>query len=116
MLPQDPQPIQDPAPGTQTCPHCGAVDKPTLSPGSGPHAIRASCSHCGRFMRWISVLAPSERMAHRVRSRLAAMQKHPPSAAQLRFLRELGDKLAAPETMAAASQRIEELKSQKGQQ
>ena len=37
------------------CPHCGVIDRPLLSPGTGPHAIRASCPHCGKFLRWISV-------------------------------------------------------------
>jgi hypothetical protein len=41
------------------------------------------------------------------------MQAHPPSAAQIEYLRALGDKLAAPQTMAAASERIEELKKGK---
>jgi hypothetical protein len=49
-------------------------------------------------------------MAHRMQARLAAMQKHPPSAAQVEYLKALGDKLAAPATMAEASERIEALK------
>jgi hypothetical protein len=61
-------------------------------------------------MRWISMLAPQERMARKMQHRLKAMQKHPPSAAQLAYLRALGDTLAAPENMAAASERIETLK------
>jgi hypothetical protein len=50
-----------------------------------------------------------------MKARLLAMQAHPPSEAQLSFLRELGDKATAPENMAEASERIEELKSKKGQ-
>jgi hypothetical protein len=55
-------------------------------------------------------------MAHRVKARLEAMGKQPPSSAQLAYLKTLGDTQEAPATMAAASQRIEALKSQKGQQ
>lgn len=36
-----------------TCRHCGAVDAPVLGPGSGPHAARAHCRHCGRFVQWL---------------------------------------------------------------
>jgi hypothetical protein len=103
-------PRQVSAPGEETCPHCGVVDKPTLLPGSGPQACKAVCSHCGRFLRWISVLAPSERMARKVKARLKAMQERPPSAAQLACLKALGDKGAAPQTMAEASERVESLK------
>jgi hypothetical protein len=35
------------------CPHCGVVDIPTISPGSGPHAARANCRACGRFLKWL---------------------------------------------------------------
>jgi hypothetical protein len=38
---------------TLPCPHCGTCDTPVLSPGTGPHALRASCRHCGRFIKWL---------------------------------------------------------------
>ena len=79
------------------CPRCGTVGSPLLSPGKGPHAIRASCGHCGRFLTWISVLAPSERVAHLTVARLRAMRKQ---AA-----------LGAPETLAQARARSEALKT-----
>jgi hypothetical protein len=60
-------------------------------------------------LRWLSLHAPAERMAHRLKARLAAMQQYPPSAAQLEYLKALGDTLSAPETMAEASERIDEL-------
>jgi hypothetical protein len=44
------------------CPRCGVIDQPLLSVGTGPHRCKASCAHCGRFLRWISTLAPSERI------------------------------------------------------
>ena len=109
-----PDPERNHGQGAEACPRCGVVDVPTLSPGSGIHAIRASCAHCGRFLRWISVLAPSERMAHRRNAQLKAMQRHPASAAQLSLLQALGDTQPQPVTMAEAWERIEQLKQQKG--
>ena len=113
--------IQPPSPPTQAtpvpdpeaapCPRCGVIDRPLLSEGSGPHACKASCAHCGRFLRWISLHAPSERMARRAAALRHAMQKYPASAAQLSFLLALGDTQAAPTSMAEASERIEELKA-----
>jgi hypothetical protein len=94
------------------CPYCGATCRPTLSQGRGPHAIRADCGHCGRFLKWISILAPSERMARRMKERLKAMQRRPPSQAQMEYLRALGDQLTAPGTMAEASERIDCLRKE----
>jgi hypothetical protein len=45
-----------------------------------------------------------------MQARLEAMQKRPPSAAQLDYLAALGDRLGAPESMAEASERIEQLR------
>ena len=59
----------------------------------------------------MSVLAPSERMAHKLAAQRKAMQQHPASAAQLSFLLALGDTQVAPQTMAEASERIEVLKA-----
>lgn len=111
MLPQDSDQTQPPE---AACPRCGVIDRPMLTQGTGPHAIKAVCPNCGRFLRWISVLAPTERLAHRMKARLEAMQRHPPSAAQLAFLQALGDQLSAPQTMAEASERIERLKGRTG--
>src|SRR5262245_51051374 len=106
-----PEPIPEgQAPGA--CPRCGVIDRPTLTQGTGPHAIRASCGHCGRFLRWISVLPPAERLARRLHARLQAMQQYPASEAQLDFLKALGDTLSPPATMAEASERIDALKRQ----
>jgi len=99
-----------PDPMEECCPKCGAVNRPLLSPGTGPHACKASCAHCGRFWRWISLLAPSERIARKVKARLEAMRKHPPSQKQLELLRALGDQLASPQTMAEAHDRIDALR------
>ena len=93
----------------QICKACGSVGVPTLSPGTGPHTVKATCGHCGAFIRWLSLLAPTERHAHRMKARLEAMRKYPPSAAQLAYLQALGDKLAAPKSMAEASERIDAL-------
>lgn len=97
-------------PGAEACPRCGVIDKPTLMAGSGPHACKAVCSHCGRFLRWISLLAPAERLAHRRQAMLKNMLRHPPSQAQLDFLKTLGDQDVPPGDMAEASERIEALK------
>jgi primosomal replication protein N len=35
------------------CPRCGVCDVPTVGPGAGPHAYRACCRHCGRFLTWL---------------------------------------------------------------
>ena len=116
MVAQPQRPVQLSELGTATaeaCRYCGVIDAPLLSPGSGPHACQASCQHCGRHLRWVSLLAPAERRARRTKARLAAMQQLPPSAAQLSFLQELGDKATAPQNMGEASARIEALKREK---
>jgi hypothetical protein len=99
----------------QICKHCGAIDVPLLSPGTGPHTVRASCTSCGGFIKWLSVLAPAERMARKLKHRLAATEHRPPTAAQLRYLAALGDTLSAPQSMAEASARIGALTMKKGQ-
>src|SRR4029453_4803664 len=93
----------------QLCPHCGAIERPILTEGTGPHTVRASCPRCGRFIRGLSILAPSERMARKAQHRMAGMQHRAPTAAQLRYLQALGDTLSAPQTMREASARIEAL-------
>lgn len=98
----------------ETCPRCSVIKRPTLVAGTGPHACKANCSSCGKFLRWISLLAPSERVIHKAKAKRAAMAGKPPSQAQLEYLRALGDTLAAPADMAEASERIEALK--RGQQ
>ena len=71
------------------CRYCGVIDRPLLTSGTGPHRCKATCAHCGRHLRWVSLLAPAERLARRMKARLEAMQKHPPSAAQLDYLKAL---------------------------
>src|SRR5262245_41681134 len=100
-------------PGMETCKHCGAIDRPLLTQGTGPHAIRASCQHCGKFLRWVSILSPSERLARRLKHQAQALARRPASAMQLSFLEALGDKAAPPANAAEASERIEELKTGK---
>jgi len=58
----------------------------------------------------------SERVARKAKARLEAMRKHSPTEAQLAYLLALGDTLAAPGTMAEASERIEALKGRKNEQ
>jgi hypothetical protein len=96
--------------GEEACPRCGVMDRPTLGPGRGPHAFEAFCAHCHKHIRWVSVLAPAERHARRVKARLEAMRHKAPSEAQLALLVTLGDQGPTPENMAEASIRIEKLK------
>ena len=105
-------PANDPqgGPAPEPCPRCGTIAAPTLTEGTGMHALRASCGRCGRFLLWVSILSPSERLARKMKARLQAMQAHPPSEAQIEYLKALGDKLAAPQNMGEASERIEALK------
>ena len=35
------------------CRHCGACATPVLTQDTGPHAARASCRHCGQFLKWL---------------------------------------------------------------
>jgi hypothetical protein len=45
-----------------SCPHCSLVEVPRLTEGSGPHTAKASCSGCGKFLRWVpkQLLQPKE--------------------------------------------------------
>jgi hypothetical protein len=101
-----------PEPRAEACKYCGVIAVPTLSKGTPPHAIKASCPACGRFIKWISTLAPAERLARKMKYKLAALQSLKPSQAQLSFLEALGEQ-RVPESMAEASQRIEELREGK---
>lgn len=41
------------------CRHCGHPGEHVAQPGTGPHAAKLLCGHCGMFVRWVSkVLAP----------------------------------------------------------
>lgn len=101
----------DSRPARDACAHCGVIDRPTLSPGSGPHACKATCAHCGRFLRWVSLLAPAERLARKMQARLKAMSEYPPTEAQLKYLQILGDTQPAPANMGEASERIDQLRN-----
>jgi hypothetical protein len=103
-------------PRAEVCKHCGVLAVPTLSKGTPPHAIKASCPACGKFLKWISTLAPAERMARKMKYKLAAMQRQAPTEMQLSFLQALGDRLSPPTNKTEASARIEALKSKKGKQ
>jgi len=35
------------------CANCDTVAVPDLSLGTGPHAAKAECPHCGRFLKWV---------------------------------------------------------------
>lgn len=54
-----------PAPFLWTCTGCHVRDLAIIRPGTGPHAYRADCRHCGRFLKWVSSYTPAERNARR---------------------------------------------------
>ena len=35
------------------CPACGTLAVPQVGPGTGPHSLKASCSSCGCFLKWL---------------------------------------------------------------
>ena len=109
MLSREHRPVQVPAPGAEACPRCGVIDRPTLTQGSGPHAIKASCGSCGHFLRWVSILSPSERIARRAKARHLAMQKLLPTSAQVAYLRALGHEGTEPASRGEASALIAEV-------
>jgi hypothetical protein len=96
-----------PAHATQPlpCRHCGAVAMPVLTQGTGPHAFRANCASCGRFIQRISRSSPAER----ARRQAHAMATLAPTALQLQGLRALGDTLPAPVNRDEAARRIVQL-------
>ncbi len=96
-------------PPEAACPRCGAIDRPTIAPGNGPHAFRAQCSHCRAFLRWLSRYSPADREARRRHYRQQAMAQRPPSQAQLAYLLALGDDGPPPASMVEASARIDAL-------
>ena len=96
------------------CRRCGAITLPRVTPGSGPHALKANCPECGSFMQWLSKHTPEERARRHAQARLDAMGKLAPTALQLAYLTTLGDRNPPPANRAAASQRIDQLKAKKG--
>jgi hypothetical protein len=96
-------------PPETTCPQCGVIDRPIVGPGNGPHPFRASCRHCGHFIRWLSRYTTAERLARRQQARLQAMAQQPPSARQLTYLQVLGDDGSPPKSMREACERLEAL-------
>jgi hypothetical protein len=35
------------------CPACGVIDTPRATDGTGLHTAKATCAHCGRFLKWL---------------------------------------------------------------
>ena len=92
------------------CRRCGAITTPVISPGTGPHALKANCPDCGGFMKWLSKYSPEERAARREIARLDALARQAPTAPQLAHLQALGDTAPPPANAAEASQRIARLR------
>ncbi len=113
-----PRPI--PSLPATACHHCGTVDIPQLAPGNGPHAFRATCRHCGAFLRWVSKYTPAERVARRVQAlperaiHTMTMRGRPATTPQLALLKALGYEGAAPANRAEAHQLITQLRQKGG--
>jgi hypothetical protein len=113
--PQDPDPgAAPPSIGALICNRCGVEDVPTVLHGTGGHAWKAVCAHCGRYLRWLSRYTPQEIHERRRMAAFYAMQRLPVSAAQLDYLTILEDPEPPPTDMGTAWKRIEVLKQQKG--
>ena len=94
---------------SHTCLRCGAIDRPTIGPGTDPHWRSARCRHCGAWLGWLSRFTPTERQARR-----QALAQLPPSEGQLPRLLDLKDPSPPPATTAEAWQRTDLLQQQKG--
>ena len=46
------------------CTACGTTAAPTLAPGSGPHAAKALCGACGRFLKWLGRVETHAKDSH----------------------------------------------------
>jgi hypothetical protein len=92
-----------------TCERCGVIDRPHVSAGAGPHALRAVCAHCGNFIQWLSRYPPAERQARRQAARAEAMSRNPPSPQQLSYLQALGYVGTRPVTMLEAATLLDSL-------
>jgi hypothetical protein len=42
------------------CPRCGTPGPHRVGPGAGPHAARLVCGACGRWLRWLPRLRPTQ--------------------------------------------------------
>jgi len=85
-----------------------------VSPGTGPHALKANCPDCGGFLKWLSKLTPEEQAQRREVARLKVMAQAPPTIPQLAYLKALGDTQPTPANRAEAFKRIDDPKRQKG--
>jgi len=99
---------------TLICKKCGSLTTPLVTSATGPHAYRADCGDCGRFIQFVSRYTPEERAARQEAARHAAMSSKPPTVQQLSYLIALGDKQPAPQSMAEASERISALRQAQG--
>ena len=109
----------DPHPGfpdldPNACYHCGAIDTPSISAGTGPHAYKATCPHCRGFLRWVSRTSAEERVHRQQQFRREAMAKLLPTTKQLAYLLALGYVGDMPTTREAASSMIDRLRAQGG--
>src|SRR5262249_19746655 len=93
------------------CYRCGTIDAPRLAPGTGPHALRANCPHCGAFLRWIRRYPSQEHARRREAARREVIAQKPPSQLQFAYLRPVRPSGPPPAHMAEASMLIDALLS-----
>ena len=99
-----------PAPPEIACLRCGVIDVPRIGPGSGPHAARLSCDHCGAFLRWLPRPRTAEERAEKDTKsglrRSACIRQKPPTSQQIQYLQRLGYRGPRPANRLAASDLI----------
>jgi len=107
-----------PAISEMVCPCCGVIDLPRLGAGSGPHAARADCAHCGDFLRWLpKSRTPEERAEKDAKAglrRSACMREKLPTPRQIQFLQQLGYCGPRPSNRLEASGLITGLLGERG--
>lgn len=91
------------------CHHCGVLAIPRVTRGTGPHAFRANCPHCGKFLRWVSRYSHEERVHRREQFRREALAQLLPTPKQLAYLLTLGYTGDMPANREAASAAIDRL-------
>jgi hypothetical protein len=96
------------------CPPCGCLGTPVVTRGTGPHAFRANCKDCGKFLRWVSKHTHEERVHRREKYRLQAMARLEPTIAQLARLKALGHDGPLPINRAVASALIDQIQQGRG--
>ena len=105
-----PEPLET-SPPSVPCRRCGSLGPHREERGTGPHRAKLVCQDCGTFVKWLATHPPAVRAARKRHYQLAHMASLPVTPAQQAFLWELGQTGEAPTNRAAASVRIEALRT-----